>query len=55
MQILSIFLFLVFSAALVYITCFTGKASNVAVNLKPLLNPICAGLIGFYLKKEQRH
>jgi hypothetical protein len=55
MQILSISLFLVFSAASVHATCFTGGASGVAANLEPLLNPICAGLMGFYLKKEQRH
>ena len=55
MQYLSIPVLLTFSVASVHATCFAGGASGLAANVQSLLNPICGGLQGFYITKEQRH
>jgi hypothetical protein len=48
-------LILAFSVASVHATCYSGGATGVAANIEPSLNAICGGLMGFYLKDEQRY
>ena len=54
MQYLSIPFFLALLAS-VNAKCHTTGVSADGQNVQSFLNPICAGLMGYYLKNEKRH